>query len=77
VIPAQSCYKDKKTRVILWKVDNTIESIVYNEYASESSTISFTGIIIMKRLNGDFIRAYKLKNNSYVIDLLPIKRCNK
>ncbi|CAH0337342.1 hypothetical protein FVB9288_03097 [Flavobacterium sp. CECT 9288] len=75
VIPAQSDIKDKKTRVILWKVDNTIESIVYNEYASESSTInSFTGIIIMKRLNGDFIRAYKLKNNNYVIDLLPIKK---
>jgi hypothetical protein len=75
VIPAQSDIKDKKIRVILWKVDNTIESIVYNEYASESSTInSFTGIIIMKRLNGDFIRAYKLKNNNYVIDLLPIKK---
>ncbi|CAH0337337.1 hypothetical protein FVB9288_03092 [Flavobacterium sp. CECT 9288] len=75
VIPAQSDIKGKKTRVILWKVDNAIESIVYNEYASASSTInSFTGIIIIKRLNGDFVRAYKLKNNDYVIDLLPIKK---
>lgn len=79
VIPVRSDRKSKKTRVILWKVDNTIETIIYNEYASEISTItSFTGIIIMTRLNGDFVRAYKLKNNDYVIDLVPIKkRCNK
>ena len=75
VIPVRSAIKGKKTRVILWKVDNTIETIIYNEYASESSTItSFTGIIIMTRLNGDFVRAYKLKNNDYVIDLVPIKK---
>jgi hypothetical protein len=75
VIPVRSDRKSKKTRVILWKVDNTIETIIYNEYANESSTItSFTGIIIMTRLNGDFVRAYKLKNNDYVIDLVPIKK---
>jgi len=75
VIPVKYDTKGKKTCVILWKVDNTIETIIYNEYASESSTItSFTGIIIMTRLNGDFVRAYKLKNNDYVIDLVPIKK---
>ncbi len=75
VIPVKSDTKGKKTCVILWKVDNAIETIIYNEYASETSTItSFTGIIIMTRLNGDFVRAYKLKNNDYVIDLVPIKK---
>jgi hypothetical protein len=46
--------------------------MIYHEFAEASSTQnSFDGVVLMTRLNGDFIRAYRLKNNKYVIDLVP------
>jgi len=75
VVPIISETKKQRTRALLLKIDNVIETILYNEYPESSSTKnSFTGIILMSKLNGDFIRAYRLKNNEYVIDLMPTKK---
>jgi len=66
--------KNQRTRALLLKVENSIETILYNEYPEASSTKNnFTGIILMTKLNGDFIRAYRIKDNAYVVDLVPSK----
>jgi hypothetical protein len=66
--------KDEKSRALLLKIDNTIHTIVYSEYPDTTTTKkSFSGIVIMTTLDGDFIRAYRLKNNEHVTDLVPSK----
>ncbi|CAM2907068.1 hypothetical protein SAMN05444143_105139 [Flavobacterium succinicans] len=72
VVPVFTKAKKQRTRALLLKVENSIETILYNEYPDASSTkSSFTGIILMTKLNGDFIRAYRLKNNEYDVELAP------
>lgn len=74
VVPVITKAKNQRTRALLLKVENSIETILYNEYSEASSTKNnFTGIILMTKLNGDFIRAYRLKNNEYDIELAPSK----
>ncbi|MCZ8228995.1 hypothetical protein [Flavobacterium sp.] len=74
VVPVINKAKNQRTRALLLKVENSIETILYREYADVSSTKNnFTGVILMTKLNGDFIRAYRLKNNEYDIELAPAK----
>ena len=74
VVPVITKAKNQRTRALLLKVENSIETILYNEYSDASSTKNnFTGIILMTKLNGDFIRAYRIKDNAYVADLVPSK----
>jgi len=74
VVPVINKTKNQRTRALLLKVENSIETILYNEYSDASSTKNnFTGIILMTKLNGDFIRAYRLKNNEYDVELAPAK----
>ncbi|MCZ8228997.1 hypothetical protein [Flavobacterium sp.] len=74
VVPVITKAKNQRTRALLLKVENSIETILYNEYPDASSTKNnFTGIILMTKLNGDFIRAYRLKNNEYDVELAPAK----
>ena len=74
VVPVITKAKNQRTRALLLKVENSIETILYNEYPEVSSTKNnFTGIILMTKLNGDFIRAYRIKDNAYVVDLVPSK----
>lgn len=68
--------KDKKQRIfaLLLKIENKIENILYKEYPDDSSTInSFSGVIIMTKLNGEFIRGYRLKQNEYVAEFIKNK----
>jgi hypothetical protein len=49
--------------------------MIYNEFPDATSTKKyFDGIIIMTKLNGDFIRAYRLKANEYVHELAASKK---
>jgi hypothetical protein len=74
VVPVITKAKNQRTRALLLKVENSIETILYNEYSEASSTKNnFTGIILMTKLNGDLIRAYRLKNNEYDVELAPTK----
>jgi hypothetical protein len=74
VVPIITKAKKTKSSALLIKVANTIQTIIYTEYPEKSSKMnSFSGTIHLTKLNGDFIRAYKLKNNEYVIDLVPAK----
>lgn len=74
VVPLITKAKNQRTRALLLKVENSIETILYNEYSEASSTKNnFTGIILMTKLNGDFIRAYRLRNNEYDVELAPTK----
>jgi hypothetical protein len=74
VVPIITKLKKTKSKALLIKVASKIQTIIYTEYHEESSkTNSFSGTILLTKLNGDFIRAYKLKNNEYVIDLVPAK----
>ncbi|MFV8441430.1 hypothetical protein [Flavobacterium sp. LB2P44] len=75
VIPIKTKAQQQHRRALFLRVGAQIESMIYNEFAEVSSTQnSFDGIILMTRLNGDFIRAYRLKNNKYVVDLVPNKK---
>ncbi|WP_426062382.1 hypothetical protein [Flavobacterium sp. DSP2-3-1] len=75
IIPIKSRIQNQRRRALFLRVGAQIESMIYNEFAEVSSTQnSFDGIILMTRLNGDFIRAYRLKNNKYVVDLVPNKK---
>lgn len=74
VVPVITKAKNQRTRALLLKVENSIETILYNEYPEASSTKNnFTGIILMTKLNGDFIRAYRIKHNQYDVELAPAK----
>lgn len=74
MVPFSTNTKDKKSRALLLKIENSIETIVYSEYPDATTTKnSFSGIIIMTTLDGDFIRAYRMKNNEYVTELVPSK----
>jgi hypothetical protein len=77
VVPIITKLKKTKSKALLIKVATKIQTIIYTEYHEESSkTNSFSGTILLTKLNGDFIRAYKLKNNEYVIDLIPANTPN-
>ena len=72
VIPIKTKIKNQRRRALFLRVGTNIESMIYHEFAEASSTQnSFDGIVLMTWLNGDFIRAYRLKNNKYVIELVP------
>ncbi len=74
VVPTASTTKNKKTSALLVKINNNIETILYSEYPDPSSTKNnFNGVILMTKLNGDFIRAYRLKNNEFDVELAPTK----
>ncbi|WP_310381688.1 hypothetical protein [Flavobacterium sp.] len=74
VVPFSTNTKIKISSALLLKIENNIQTIVYTEYPDATTTKNFfSGIIIMTTLEGDFIRAYRLKNNNYVIDLVPTK----
>ena len=74
VVPVIAKAKNQRIRALLLKVENSIETILYNEYPDASSTKNnFNGVILISKLNGDFIRAYRLKNNEYDVELAPAK----
>lgn len=75
IIPLKSRIQNQRRRALFLRVGAQIESMIYNEFAESSFTNdTFSGIVLMTRLNGDFIRAYRLKNNKYVVDLVPNKK---
>ncbi|MGZ9734678.1 hypothetical protein [Flavobacterium sp. GNP002] len=75
VIPIKTKAQQQRRRALFLRVGSQIESMIYHEFAESSSTNdTFSGIVLMTRLNGDFIRAYRLKNNKYVVDLIPAKK---
>ena len=77
VIPIKTKIQNHRSRALILRIGDTIKTMIYNEFTAAFSTKnSFDGIIVMTRLNGDFIRAYKLKNNKYITDLAP-KKGNK
>nr|WP_315205985.1 hypothetical protein [uncultured Flavobacterium sp.] len=75
VIPIKTKGQQQRRRALFLRVGANIESMIYHEFAESSfANDTFSGIVLMTRLNGDFIRAYRLKNNEYVIDLVPSKK---
>ncbi|RTY96282.1 hypothetical protein EKL32_02730 [Flavobacterium sp. GSN2] len=75
VIPIKTKIQNQRRRALFLRVGSQIESMIYHEFAESSFTNdTFSGIVLMTRLNGDFIRAYRLKNNKYVVDLVPNKK---
>lgn len=75
VIPIKTKIQQQRRRALFLRVGANIESMIYHEFAESSFTNdTFSGIVLMTRLNGDFIRAYRLKNNEYIIDLVPSKK---
>ncbi|RTY96284.1 hypothetical protein EKL32_02740 [Flavobacterium sp. GSN2] len=75
VIPIKTKAQQQRRRALFLRVGSQIESMIYHEFAESSFTNdTFSGIVLMTRLNGDFIRAYRLKNNKYVVDLAPNKK---
>lgn len=75
VIPMKTKAHNQRRRALFLRVGTQIESMIYHEFSDDSFTHNtFSGIVLMTRLNGDFIRAYRLKNNEYVIDLVPSKK---
>lgn len=75
VIPIKTKARNQRRRALFLRVGNQIESMIYQEFSNDSFTHNtFSGIVLMTRLNGDFIRAYRIKNNEYVIDLVPSKK---
>lgn len=74
VVPLKTKTKNQRIRALILKVGHSVESILYNEYPEAFSTKkNFTGIILMTKINGDFIRAYRLKDNKYDVELGPVK----
>jgi hypothetical protein len=75
VVPIITKIKNQRSRALILRVVSTVESMIYNEFPdATSSKNSFDGIIIMTKLNGDFIRAYRLKANEYVHELAASKK---
>jgi hypothetical protein len=67
VIPATTKYTNHYSRVLLLKVNEEIQSVVFSMYASDSSTFSnYSGELLITDLDGNFINGWRIENNEYV-----------
>ena len=63
VIPATTMYGNHYSRILLLKINNEIQSLVFSMYASDGvSQAYFSGEIIITDLDGNFINGYRVAN---------------
>lgn len=67
VFKATTKYTKMSTEVFLVKVEDVILPFLFNRIADEKAqTKEFSGIIIISKLNGDFVNGYKVINGVFV-----------
>lgn len=66
VIPATTVYKQHYSRILLLKIDNEIQSLVFSMHASGANTQYFTGEIVITDLQGSFLNGYRVENGQFV-----------
>ena len=72
IIPATNRYENVYSRIILLKLNGTIEHMVFSMVKDlESETTEFSGKIYMTTLDGDYINAYK------IVDGVAVSRYKK
>lgn len=64
VIKAETSFTDKYSRVLLLKINNEIKSVVFSMYPNENKEHSdlFSGEIVIKDLDGNFIKGNRVEN---------------
>ena len=63
VIPATTIYEEHYSRILLLKINNQIQSLVFSMHASgNASQAYFSGEIIITDLEGNFVNGYRVAN---------------
>ena len=67
VIPATTKYGNHYSRILLLKINNEIQSLVFSMYASDNiNSQYFTGEILITSLQGNFLNGYRVENGRFV-----------
>ena len=67
VIPYPTNDKTKNERILLLKIEKEIISVVFSMHHEEDSQKDhFSGKIIIRNLNGDFLNGFRIKNREYI-----------
>ena len=66
VIPATTIYEEYYSRILLLKINDKIQSLVFGMYASGSDTPYFSGEILITDLQGNFLNGYRVENGRFV-----------
>ena len=64
VLPATTTYKGHYSRILLVKINNEIQSLVFSMHAAD--TPHFTGEILITNLQGGFLSGYRVENGQFV-----------
>ncbi|MBS3993636.1 MAG: hypothetical protein KGZ87_07960 [Bacteroidetes bacterium] len=66
VIPANTIHKSVYSRILLIKENNEIHAVLFNMFSTELNVSnSFSGIIQITDLNGNFINGYRVKEGKF------------
>ena len=66
VIPVNTIYKNYYSRILLLKIDNEIQSLVFSMYASGTANPYFSGEILITDLQGRFLNGYRVENGKFI-----------
>ena len=67
VIPATTQHGDHYSRILLLKINNEIQSLVFSMYASGNAAQEyFSGEILITNLQGGFLNGYRVENGHFV-----------
>lgn len=78
VIPVTPTYGKHNSRILLLKINNKIESVIFNMLEKEgNSDIHFTGKIIITDLEGNFLNGYRTENGILISQYKIKEKLNK
>ena len=78
VIPAITVYKKHYSRILLLKINNEIQSVVFSMYSNKKvNTDKFSGEVIITDLNGKFISGYKIYDGVLISEYKKKTRMSK
>ena len=66
VIPATTKHKNHYSRILLLKINNKIQSLVFSMHASVTDSPYFSGEIMITDLQGEFLNGYRVENGRFV-----------
>jgi hypothetical protein len=78
IIPLSTNDENQNSRVLLLKIDDEIQSVNFSMHPEEnSSDLFFTGKIMIRKLNGDFINGFRVKNGECITQFVKTDKSVK
>ena len=66
VIPATTKHENHYSRILLLKINNEIQSLIFSMYASGTASPYFSGEIMITNLQREFLNGYRIENGKFV-----------